>query len=140
MTELTNSTKLSKKEQKMHDEKIIMEKVDELTTEDYTSDTITLYHGECLGKMSLIPDDSIDLVLCDLPYGTTKCKWDTIIDIGELWKHYKRIVKNLQVSSCFLDNNLLQACWFHPIMNGLNTTLSGKRTKLPSSCSQTIDR
>ena len=93
MTELTNSAKQSKKEQKTHDEKIMMEKVDELTTEDYTSDTITLYHGECLDKMSSIPDDSIDLVLCDLPYGTTKCKWDTIIDIGELWKHYKRIVK-----------------------------------------------
>ena len=61
--------------------------------EDYTSDTITLYHGDCLDKMSLIPDNSVDLVLCDLPYGTTKCKWDTIIDIGELWKHYTRIVK-----------------------------------------------
>jgi site-specific DNA-methyltransferase (adenine-specific) len=52
-----------------------------------------LHHGDCLEKMKLIPDDSVDLVLCDLPYGTTKCKWDTIIDISELWKQYKRIVK-----------------------------------------------
>jgi site-specific DNA-methyltransferase (adenine-specific) len=52
-----------------------------------------LHHGDCLEKMKLIPDDSVDLVLCDLPYGTTKCKWDTIIDINELWKQYKRIVK-----------------------------------------------
>lgn len=52
-----------------------------------------LHHGDCLEKMKLIPDDSVDLVLCDLPYGTTKCKWDTIIDIPELWKQYKRIIR-----------------------------------------------
>ena len=52
-----------------------------------------LHHGDCIEKMKLIPDDSVDLVLCDLPYGSTKCKWDTVIDMAELWKHYKRIVK-----------------------------------------------
>jgi site-specific DNA-methyltransferase (adenine-specific) len=43
--------------------------------------------------MALIPDESVDLILCDLPYGTTKCKWDTIINLEELWLHYKRIIK-----------------------------------------------
>jgi len=55
-----------------------------------------LYKGDCLEKMLLIKDDSIDLVLCDLPYGSTKCKWDTIIDIKELWIQYKRILKKPQ--------------------------------------------
>ncbi len=54
---------------------------------------IVLWHGDCLEKMKLIPDNSIDLVLCDLPYGVTKCKWDSIIDIDKLWAEYKRIIK-----------------------------------------------
>ena len=52
-----------------------------------------LHNGDCLDKMSLINDNSVDLILCDLPYGTTKCKWDTVIDIDKLWSHYKRILK-----------------------------------------------
>jgi len=67
-------------------------------TEDAIEATVstTLYKGDCLEKMLLIKDDSIDLVLCDLPYGSTKCKWDTIIDIKELWIQYKRILKKPQ--------------------------------------------
>ena len=52
-----------------------------------------LIEGDCLEKMKLIPADSIDLILCDLPYGVTKCKWDSVIDVDELWKEYKRIIK-----------------------------------------------
>lgn len=52
-----------------------------------------LIQGNCLEKMKLIPDNSIDLILCDLPYGVTKCKWDSVIDIDKLWKEYKRIIK-----------------------------------------------
>jgi len=52
-----------------------------------------LMKGDCLKKMKLIPNNSIDLILCDLPYGVTKCKWDSVIDIDELWKEYKRIIK-----------------------------------------------
>jgi site-specific DNA-methyltransferase (adenine-specific) len=58
-----------------------------------SSGTTTLYHGDCLEEMSNIPDSSVDLILCDLPYGTTKCKWDTIIDIDKLWVHYKRVLR-----------------------------------------------
>ena len=52
-----------------------------------------LYHGDCLVEMSHIGDNSVDLILCDLPYGTTKCKWDTVIDMEKLWDHYKRVLK-----------------------------------------------
>jgi len=41
-----------------------------------------------------IPDKSIDMILCDLPYGTTACKWDSVIPLGLLWKQYKRIIKD----------------------------------------------
>lgn len=44
--------------------------------------------------MKDIPDRSVDLILCDLPYGTTKCSWDIIIPFDELWKQYKRIIKD----------------------------------------------
>lgn len=50
--------------------------------------------GDCLEEMKKIPDKSIDMVLCDLPYGTTACKWDTIIPFEPLWKEYKRIIKD----------------------------------------------
>jgi len=53
-----------------------------------------LFQGDCLDIMPLIPDNSIDLILCDLPYGTTACKWDSIIDLDLLWKQYKRIIKD----------------------------------------------
>ena len=53
-----------------------------------------LYNGDCLEVMKDIPNKSIDMILCDLPYGTTKCKWDIIIPFDELWKQYNRIIKD----------------------------------------------
>ncbi len=55
---------------------------------------IELMQGDCLEKMKDIPDKSIDMILCDLPYGTTACKWDTIIPFEPLWEQYKRIIKD----------------------------------------------
>lgn len=55
---------------------------------------IQLIHGDCLVEMKNIQDNSIDMILCDLPYGTTACKWDTIIPFEPLWKEYKRVIKN----------------------------------------------
>lgn len=52
-----------------------------------------LYRGDCLELMKDIPDGSVDMILCDLPYGTTKCKWDTAIQFEPLWDEYKRIIK-----------------------------------------------
>jgi len=54
----------------------------------------TLTCGDCLEVMKDIPDKSIDMILCDLPYGTTACKWDTIIPFEPLWEQYKRIIKD----------------------------------------------
>lgn len=54
---------------------------------------IKLYNGDCLELMKNIPDKSIDMILCDLPYGTTRNKWDSIIPLDKLWKQYKRIIK-----------------------------------------------
>ena len=49
--------------------------------------------GDCLELMKDIPRGSIDMILCDLPYGTTACKWDTIIPFDKLWEQYERIIK-----------------------------------------------
>jgi site-specific DNA-methyltransferase (adenine-specific) len=50
--------------------------------------------GDCLEVMRDIPDKSVDMILCDLPYGTTDCKWDTIIPFEPLWEQYNRIIKD----------------------------------------------
>ena len=50
--------------------------------------------GDCLEKMKDIEDKSIDMILCDLPYGTTACKWDVIIPFDKLWEQYNRIIKD----------------------------------------------
>lgn len=52
-----------------------------------------LYHGDCLEVMKSIPDKSVDLILCDLPYGTTDAEWDKIIPMDKLWEQYDRIKK-----------------------------------------------
>ena len=53
-----------------------------------------IYQGDCLEVMKQIEDKSIDMILADLPYGTTACKWDTIIPFEPLWEQYKRIIKD----------------------------------------------
>ena len=50
--------------------------------------------GDCLEVMQHIPDGSIDMILCDLPYGTTQNKWDSVIPLNKLWEQYERIIKN----------------------------------------------
>ena len=55
---------------------------------------IQIKQGDCLELMKEIPDKSIDMILCDLPYGTTACKWDSVIPLESLWEQYKRIIKD----------------------------------------------
>lgn len=55
---------------------------------------IDLRCGDCIEIMKDIPDRSIDMILCDLPYGTTACKWDIVIPFDKLWKQYNRIIKD----------------------------------------------
>lgn len=57
------------------------------------TETINLFQGDCLEVMKDIPDKSVDMILCDLPYGTTECKWDKFIDNKSMWEHYNRILK-----------------------------------------------
>ena len=52
-----------------------------------------LIEGDCLEKLTYLPDESIDMILCDLPYGTTRNHWDSEIPLDELWYHYRRIIK-----------------------------------------------
>ncbi|HDR7316699.1 TPA: site-specific DNA-methyltransferase [Bacillus toyonensis] len=53
-----------------------------------------VFNMDCLEGMKLIPDKSVDMILCDLPYGTTACKWDSIIPFDLLWQQYERIIKD----------------------------------------------
>ena len=64
---------------------------------------VTLQHGDCLELMQQIPDGSVDMVLCDLPYGVTNNKWDTVLPLEQLWKHYRRIVKPNGAICLFAD-------------------------------------
>lgn len=52
-----------------------------------------IFHGDCIELMKDIPDRSIDMILCDLPYGSTQCKWDVQISFMLLWHQYKRVIK-----------------------------------------------
>ena len=52
-----------------------------------------VFEGDCLDIMEHLPDACIDMVLCDLPYGTTQNKWDSVIPLDKLWEQYNRIVK-----------------------------------------------
>ena len=59
----------------------------------HLTQSIRLFHGDCLIGLSRVETGTVDLVLCDLPYGTTNCAWDTVIPFEPLWEQYRRIVK-----------------------------------------------
>ena len=60
---------------------------------DVLTDKYSLLFGNCLERMKEIPDGSVDLILTDPPYGTTACKWDSVIPLSEMWEQLKRVVK-----------------------------------------------
>lgn len=64
---------------------------------------ICLINGDCLEFMKDIPDKTIDMILCDLPYERTKNKWDSIIPFDKLWKHYNRVIKDNGCIALFAD-------------------------------------
>ena len=64
-------------------------------TADYKDSHGMLFHGDCLEVMKNIEDESIDMILCDLPYGETRSKWDRILDFDKLWEHYLRIITDV---------------------------------------------
>lgn len=55
--------------------------------------TVNLFNGDCLEIMKTLPDKSIDMVLADIPYGTTACKWDVVIPFDPMWAELKRVTK-----------------------------------------------
>ena len=64
-------------------------------------DDITLMAGDCLELMKDLKDGSVDMILCDLPFGVTRAKWDVPLDFEELWKEYNRIIKDNGVICLF---------------------------------------
>ena len=69
-----------------------MKKTDKLDV-DMSNVINQLFEGDCLEYMNKIPDESVDMILCDLPYGITQNEWDCYIPLDELWKQYNRVIK-----------------------------------------------
>jgi DNA modification methylase len=99
---------------------------------------IELIKGDCLIEMQNIADGSIDCIICDLPYGTTACKWDIIIPFEPLWEHYKRVIKKdgaivLFGSEPFSSHlrmsniDMYKYDWIWEKEQGTNFALSGKQ-------------
>ena len=79
-------------------------------------ETDIVYFGDCLDEqtgMSILPDKSIDMVLCDLPYGTTEMHWDTLLPMEKLWEQYERVVK---------DNGVICLFGSEPFSSALRTS------------------
>ena len=55
--------------------------------------TTSLYHGDCLKGLKSVPNNTVNMVLVDLPYGTTQCKWDTVINLESMWEQLNRVCK-----------------------------------------------
>ena len=100
----------------------------------------TVIHGDCLDIMKSIPNSSIDMILCDLPYGTTQNKWDSIINLDELWLQYNRIIKengaivltSMQPFTSSLVNSNLKSfkyCWYW-VKNRATGVLNAKKQPL----------
>lgn len=92
---------------------------------------IELWQGDCLELMNNITDKSVDMVLCDLPYGTTACKWDAVIPFEPLWKEYNRVTKpnaaivltaNQPFTSYLIQSNInaFRYCWVWDKVRGSN--------------------
>ena len=97
-----------------------------------------LINGDCLEAMAALPDSSIDMVLTDLPYGTTACKWDVVIPFDPLWEQWKRIRKpNAAIvltatqpfTSCLVMSNLkeFRYCWVWDKQVGRGHLVAKKR-------------
>ena len=101
----------------------------------------TLYLGDCLEVMAGLPDASVDMILCDLPYGTTACKWDTVIPFEPLWAQYRRVAKRnaaivLTASQPFttalISSNMreFRYCWVWDKVNRYTGALNANRMPL----------
>lgn len=80
-------------------------------------DDITLWRGDCIERMKEIPSGTVDMILCDLPYGTTRNKWDSTIPLNELWEQYERIIKT---NGCIA---LFAQCPFDKVLGNSNAKM-----------------
>lgn len=64
---------------------------------------MNLFYGDCVDYMRTLPDASVDMILCDLPYGTTRNKWDAVIPFDALWSQYRRVIKDNGAIVLFCD-------------------------------------
>jgi len=103
-------------------------------------DSIKLLQGDCLERMNEIPDQSVDLVLADPPYGTTACKWDSVIPIEPMWEHLKRLIRpngaivmtaSQPFTTTLISSNMpmFKYCWVWEKEQGVNF-LSANRNPL----------
>ena len=65
-----------------------------MSEKDVRTEDMWLMYGDCLERMKEIPDASVDMVLADPPYGTTACKWDSVIDFNEMWGRLNKLIKS----------------------------------------------
>jgi DNA modification methylase len=100
--------------------------------------TFDIQHGDCLDLMKHIPDGSVDMVLCDLPYGTTECAWDAVIPFNILWEHYTRLIKpdgaivlnSAQPFTSYLitsNPRLFRYCWYWKKEQGTGVITAKKK-------------
>ena len=110
------------------------------------SDTAFIQQGDCLELMKKIPDKHIDMILCDLPYGTTACKWDVIIPFEPLWEQYERIIKDngaillfgQEPFSSYLRISNINIYRYDWIWDKVSTTNFANAKKMPLSCNECI--
>lgn len=82
-----------------------------------------IYNMDCLAGMGMIPDKSVDMILCDLPYGITGCRWDSLLPFDLLWREYRRVIKDngaIVLTACqpftteLINSNrkMFRYCWY----------------------------
>lgn len=97
-----------------------------------------IYHGDCMELLPSIPDASVDMVLCDLPYGTTQNKWDSVLPLDALWVQYKRVIKpdgvivlfaSQPFTTALINSNMkmFRYCWVWDKTKGGNFLLAKKQ-------------
>lgn len=105
---------------------------------DYKDENVWLMQGDCLERMKEIPDGSVDMVLTDPPYGTTACKWDSVIPLDLMWEQLKRIIKpngaivmtaSQPFTTALIASNLkeFRYCWVWQKTIGTNPMLTKKQ-------------
>lgn len=105
-----------------------------------------LFQGDCLDIMPLIPDNSIDCIIADPPYGTTQCKWDSVIPFDKMWEQLNRIIKpngaillfGQEPFSSFLRCSNINNYRYDWIWDKVSTTNFANAKKMPLSCNEVI--